>query len=66
VRQQVELGLLGDPVRLPHRVDELHRPGSEPRRVGDAFAALVPLPASTVHGLRIERSSSANERLGAE
>ena len=47
--EEVHLRLLGDPVRPPHRRDQLGGAVQEWRGVGDTIAALVSVPAAIPH-----------------
>jgi len=49
VGKEVELGLLGHPLRTPHRVDQLDGTVRERGRVGDSLATLVSVPTEVDH-----------------
>ena len=49
MRQQTDFGLFGDPLRELHRLDQFDGAGRKGCRVGNAFAALVPVPAKVGH-----------------
>lgn len=70
VRQQVRVGVLGDPVRRVHPLEQGTRLGKEPPRVADALPSLVDVPArphdGQTNGVELESSSpEQTEEVGA-
>jgi hypothetical protein len=49
VGKEMELGLLGHPLRKPHRVDQLDGTVCERDRVGDPLTTLVSVPTEVDH-----------------
>jgi tRNA threonylcarbamoyladenosine biosynthesis protein TsaE len=70
VRQQVRIGVLGDPMRRIHPLDEGTRFRKEPPGVANALASLVDVPArphdGQTNGVEVESSSpEQTEEVGA-
>jgi tRNA threonylcarbamoyladenosine biosynthesis protein TsaE len=70
VRQQVRIGVLRDPVRRVHALEEGARLGKEPPGVADALASLVDVPArphdGQTNGVELESMSpEQTEEVGA-
>ena len=55
---KMEVGLFGHPLRALHRLYQFDGAGRKLRRVGDAFAALVSVPAKGGHPAKDCRTSS--------
>jgi hypothetical protein len=49
MRQEVHLGLLGDPIRAPHGSDQIRGAVCELRSVGDTVAQFVVIPTAIRH-----------------
>jgi tRNA threonylcarbamoyladenosine biosynthesis protein TsaE len=70
VRQQVGVGVLGDPVRFVHAVEQGLRRRNEPPGVADTLTSLVDVPArphdGQTNGVEVESSSpEQTEEVGA-
>jgi hypothetical protein len=62
VREEMQLGLLGDPVWTPHGSDQLGDAIHERCGVGDAVSPLVSIPASIGHHQRIAEIRGSRSR----